>query len=364
MFRLELLENIFSLLFLSNADFTLHNHQAATTSTGQTEHSEEKEGKKRGDGQKENESSSKAEVGGRGEKDQSKMPKENHHQRPNLPFSASQRSHLDLGHLTAGCRGFLVDLGAMEGFLRLLRESLEGVVVVGQRAGQEEGRALAGEAEVAESLGCSVTAETFGARLQRLSKRTAEAQWRLQIITSNQDSSTVSDPSTQLQVSPAASPASCLKRRSNSTGVRRRKRPRRHQSDRHPSTEIHNGEVSASPSDGSVGAGRAEWEVCPYGSAGSWVVPAMLSPPESLLMACIRRGNYMEAHQVWTKGYRVVGLDHCLSVGYRVRLQVRTKGYRSGPRVTWLGYRLQVRTKGYRLQVRTKGYRVRLEVTG
>nr|XP_029511861.1 zinc finger FYVE domain-containing protein 26-like [Oncorhynchus nerka] len=31
---------------------------------------------------------------------------------------------------------------------------------------------------------------------------------------------------------------------------------------------------------------------------GSWVVPAMLSPPESLLMACIRRGNYMEAHQV------------------------------------------------------------------
>nr|XP_029511860.1 zinc finger FYVE domain-containing protein 26-like [Oncorhynchus nerka] len=194
MFRLELLENIFSLLFLSIADFTLHNHQGATTSTGQTEHSEGKnrkgqqEGKKRGDGQEEKESSGKAEVVGRGEEDQSKMTKENHHQPPDFPFSASQRSHLDLGHLTAGSRGFLVDLGAMEGFLRLLRESLEGVVVVGQRAGQEEGRALAGEVEAAESLGCSVTAETFGARLQRLSKRTAEAQWRLQIITSNQDS--------------------------------------------------------------------------------------------------------------------------------------------------------------------------------
>ncbi|XP_071238607.1 zinc finger FYVE domain-containing protein 26 isoform X3 [Salvelinus alpinus] len=307
MFRLELLENIFSLLFLSSADFTFHNHQGETTSTGQTEHSEEKEGKrrkgqqegkKRGDGREENESSSKTEVGGRGEADQSKMTKENHHQPLNFPFSASQRSHLDLGHLTAGCRGFLVDLGAMQGFLRLLRESLEGVVVVGQRSGQEEGRALAGEAEAAESLGCSVTAETFGARLQRLSKRTAEAQWRLQIIASNQDSGNVSDPPTQLQVSPAVSPASCLNGRTSRTGVRRRKRPRRQHSDIQPSTEIHNGEVSSSPSDGSGGAGRSEWEVCPCGSMGSWVVPAMLAPPESLLMACIRRGNYMEAHQV------------------------------------------------------------------
>uniref|UniRef100_A0A673YWZ2 Zinc finger FYVE domain-containing protein 26 n=1 Tax=Salmo trutta TaxID=8032 RepID=A0A673YWZ2_SALTR len=299
MFRLELLENIFSLLFLSNADFTLHNHQGETTSTGQTEPSEEKEGKrrkgqqeekKRGDGREENGSSSKAAVGGRGDEDQSKMTKENHHQTPNFPFSASQRSHLDLGHLTAGCRGFLVDLVAMEGFLRLLRESLEGVVVVGQRAGQEEGRALAGEAEAAESLGCSVMAETFGARLQRLYKRTAEAQWRLQIISTNQDSG-----NGELETT---SPALCLKGRSSSTGVRRRKRPRRQHSDRHPSTEIHNGEVSASPSDGSGGAGRSDWEVCPCGSVGSWVVPAMLSPPESLLMACIRRGNYMEAHQV------------------------------------------------------------------
>uniref|UniRef100_A0A8C7CZW9 Zinc finger FYVE domain-containing protein 26 n=1 Tax=Oncorhynchus kisutch TaxID=8019 RepID=A0A8C7CZW9_ONCKI len=230
MFRLELLENIFSLLFLSIADFTLHNHQGATTSTGQTEHSE---GKKR-KGQEE-----KAEVVGRGEEDQSKMTKENHHQPPNFPFSASQRSHLDLGHLTAGCRGFLVDLGAMEGFLRLLRESLEGVV-----------------AEAAESLGCSVTAETFGARLQRLSKRTAEAQWRLQIITSNQDNGNG-------KLQPVTLTSTSTRKLAEHSG-----------------------------------AGRSEWEVCPCGSMGSWVVPAMLSPPESLLMACIRRGNYMEAHQV------------------------------------------------------------------
>ena len=93
--------------------------------------------------------------------------------------SAAQHGCLDLGHLTRGCPGFLVDVPAMEGLLKLLREGLEGVCVLDQRAGQEQ-------AELAEGLGCSVTAETFGARLQRLSKHTAEAQWRLQIITSNQ----------------------------------------------------------------------------------------------------------------------------------------------------------------------------------
>lgn len=87
----------------------------------------------------------------------------------------------ELGHLTSGCRGFLVDLSVMERILRLVREGLEGVCGVGQ----EDGRALAADMELAESLGCSVTAETFSARLQRLSKYTAEAQWRLQIVTSN-----------------------------------------------------------------------------------------------------------------------------------------------------------------------------------
>lgn len=45
-------------------------------------------------------------------------------------------------------------------------------------------------------------------------------------------------------------------------------------------------------------AGCVEVEICPCGGPHSWLVPAMLSPPESLLMSCIRRGNFMEAHQV------------------------------------------------------------------
>ncbi|KAL0969454.1 hypothetical protein UPYG_G00227580 [Umbra pygmaea] len=295
MFRLELLENIFSLLFLSKADFTLRNHQGATTST---EPSNRTEPFVEGEGPSQNAKDVLPKIGRQGEVDESKSTKESLCQSPNPPSSESQARHLDLRHLVAGCRGFLVDLGALEGFLRLLRESLEGMVVVGQRAGQEEGRALAGEAEVAESLGCSVTAETFGPRLQRLSKRTAEAQWRLQIITSNQARGSQSDHPLQCQASPTASPALGLKRsRSNGASVRRAKKTGRRQGGGKMSAEKQNGEVSSSDGSGG-GSGRSDLDVSPCGAPYSWLVPAMLAPPESLLITCIRRGNYMEAHQV------------------------------------------------------------------
>lgn len=90
-------------------------------------------------------------------------------------------TRLDLDHLTRGCRGFLADVRTMEGFLRLLREGLEGLN--SPATGQDVQAAVA-----AESLGCSVTAETFEPRLQRLSKRTAEAQWRLQVVSKNHTS--------------------------------------------------------------------------------------------------------------------------------------------------------------------------------
>lgn len=171
MFRLELLENIFSLLFLSTADFT-QQIQKDTCDTSQVCLSHTK--------------SVNVEFGAKGKIDETQESRrESQNVRTSLP-AAEHCIHLDLGHLIQGCRGFLVDVTAMEGFLKLLKEGLEGMCVVGQQEGQEAGRALPREAKAAESLGCSVTAETFGARLQRLSKRTAEAQWRLQIITSNQ----------------------------------------------------------------------------------------------------------------------------------------------------------------------------------
>lgn len=178
MFRLELLENIFSLLFLSTADFAQQIQKDTNLSAGNASQVDDLSDTRR----------TNVELGTKsntGETENSR--KENQKQHSGSP-TAAHRSHLDLGHFIQNCRGFLVDVTAMEGFLKLLKEGLEGMCVVGQQEGQEAGRALPREAEVAEDLGCSVTAETFGTRLQRLSKRTAEAQWRLQIITSNRGS--------------------------------------------------------------------------------------------------------------------------------------------------------------------------------
>lgn len=180
MFRLELLENIFSLLFLSTADFAQQT-QKDTNSNQNT-------GIATQSAYLSDTRNTYVDLGTKAKTDETVYSrKENQKLRSRSP-TAAHRSHLDLGHFIQGCRGFLADVTAMEGFLKLLKEGLEGMCVVGQQEGQEAGRALLREAGAVESLGCSVTAETFGTRLQRLSKRTAEAQWRLQIITSNQGS--------------------------------------------------------------------------------------------------------------------------------------------------------------------------------
>lgn len=177
MFRLELLENIFSLLFLSTTDFSqqIQKETNWNQNTGNVTQSELLADTR----------NTNVESGTEAKTDETEYSrKENQKLRSSSP-SAAHRSHLELGHFIQGCRGFLSDMTAMTGFLKLLKEGLEGMRVLGQE-GQEAGGALLREA--AENLGCSVTAETFGPRLQKLSKRTAEAQWRLQIITSNQGS--------------------------------------------------------------------------------------------------------------------------------------------------------------------------------
>lgn len=171
MFRLELLENIFSLLFLSTADLAqqkdTHSNICSATQWDLSSNTNRDSENKYKTCEVEN------------------GVKENQKQSSSSMKTAPSH-YLDLGHFVLGCRGFLVDVTAIEGFLKLLKDGLEGMCVAGQQDGQETGRALPREAEGAERIGCSVRPETFGTRLQRLSKHIAEAQWRLLIITSNQ----------------------------------------------------------------------------------------------------------------------------------------------------------------------------------
>lgn len=167
MFRLELLENIFSLLFLSTADLTQQKETTSNTcSAAQWEHL--------------------SSTNRRSQKKYNTCEVEKEDQEQSSGSMKTTPSHyLDLGHCVQGCRGFLPDVTAVEGFLKLLKDALEDMCAVGQQAGQETGRALPPEAKLAERISCSVKADTYGTRLQRLSKHIAEAQWRLQIITSN-----------------------------------------------------------------------------------------------------------------------------------------------------------------------------------
>ncbi|XP_034015732.1 zinc finger FYVE domain-containing protein 26 [Thalassophryne amazonica] len=285
MFRLELLENIFSLLFLSSTDFSqqIQRDTNSNLNTGNAIESESLSNAKKVN----------VALGSKPETDEAGDSEKQTQSSP----TAGRGSHLDLGHFIQGCSGFVVDVLAMDGFLKLLKEGLDTLCVVGRQDNQEAGQALPREVEVAECLGCSVTAETFGARMQRLSKHTAEAQWRLQIITSNQGSCSGTD--NYLQVSAASSFATSSTQNSSSTPSRRRKRPGKHVPERQTSTERLNKDVASSAQDGEGGpVGCVELDAGPFGGPQSWLVPAMLAPPESLLMSCIHKGNFMEAHQV------------------------------------------------------------------
>lgn len=187
-FRLELLENIFSLLFLSTADLTQQKETTSNTcSAAQGEHLSST-----------NRLSQK--------KHNTREAERENQQQSSLKTAPSH--YLDLGHFVQGCRGFLPDVAAVEGFLKLLKDALEDMCVVGQQAGQEAGRALPPDAKLAERISCSVKADTYGTRLQRLSKHIAEAQWRLQIITRNHGAGSGEKNITDVFIS--SSPAVCF----------------------------------------------------------------------------------------------------------------------------------------------------------
>lgn len=165
-FRLELLENIFSLLFLSTADLIQQKETTSNTCGAQWERL--------------------SSTNRHAQKKYNTCEVEEEEQEQSSGSMKTTPSHyVNLGHFVQGCRGFLADVTAVEGFLKLLKDAMEDMCVVGQQAAQETGRALPPEAKLAERISCSVKADTYGPRLQRLSKHIAEAQWRLQIVTSN-----------------------------------------------------------------------------------------------------------------------------------------------------------------------------------
>ncbi|XP_072485614.1 zinc finger FYVE domain-containing protein 26 isoform X1 [Notamacropus eugenii] len=191
---------------------------------------------------------------------------------------------LDLKHFTSGSNGFLADEIAMEAFLKLLQEQLEEI----------NNHEPSEDPKLVESQSCSGSRNGLQSRLHQFSKVLSEAQWRYKVVISNQ--------STEEQLTASQK---CRTLSTCHSSLRRAHRARRNKSDGRDrisslSLESTSSELSTSTSEGSLStmSGHSELQIQLQPQTQSLLIPMMLSQPESLLASCILRGNFVEAHQV------------------------------------------------------------------
>ncbi|KFZ58266.1 Zinc finger FYVE domain-containing protein 26, partial [Podiceps cristatus] len=203
---------------------------------------------------------------------------------------SSRLSYLDLKHFTSSVTGFLVDDVAMDAFLTLLLNHLEEIQ---STLPWDSSNMLREELELVECLNLSASRDAFGSRVLQFSKYLSEAHWRYKVVMSNRNS--------EHQI--AASRRYCSLIRSSS--FKKRSRSQRYKTGgkegtSSPSLESTSSELSTSTSEGSTsivfGSSDLESRVRPQQQ--NTLIPMMLSPPESLLVSCVLRGNFVEAHQV------------------------------------------------------------------
>ncbi|XP_005047265.1 PREDICTED: zinc finger FYVE domain-containing protein 26 isoform X3 [Ficedula albicollis] len=202
----------------------------------------------------------------------------------------SKPSHLDLKHFTSGVTGFLVDDVAMEAFLKLLLNHLEEIQ---SSLPWDSSNVLREELELIECLNLSASRDAFGSRVLQFSKYLSEAHWRYKVVMSNRNA--------EHQLAASRRYCSLIRRSS----FKKRNRYRRYKIDgkegtSNPSLESTSSELSTSTSEGSTSSvsGLSDLESRARPHQQNSLIPMMLSPPESLLVSCVLRGNFVEAHQV------------------------------------------------------------------
>ncbi|NXP22558.1 ZFY26 protein, partial [Scytalopus superciliaris] len=202
----------------------------------------------------------------------------------------SKLNYLDLKHFTSDVTGFLVDDVAMDAFLTLLLNHLEEIQ---SSLPRDSSNVLHEELELVECLNLSASRDAFGSRMLQFSKYLSEAHWRFKVVMSNRNA--------EHQL--AASRRYCSLVRCSS--LKKRSRSRRYKADGKEGTsslslEGTSSELSTSTSEGSTSSvsGSSDLESRTRPHQQNPLIPMMLSPPESLLVSCVLRGNLLEAHQV------------------------------------------------------------------
>uniref|UniRef100_A0A8C4VAJ4 Zinc finger FYVE domain-containing protein 26 n=1 Tax=Falco tinnunculus TaxID=100819 RepID=A0A8C4VAJ4_FALTI len=175
----------------------------------------------------------------------------------------SRLNYLDLKHFTSGVTGFIADDVAMDAFLTLLLNHLEEIQ---SSLPWDSSNVPHEELELVECLNLSASRDAFGSRVLQFSKYLSEAHWRYKVVMSNRN-------------------AGRLYGKEGTSS---------------PSLESTSSELNTSTSEGSSSNVSAscnlESRVRPHQQ--NPLIPMMLSPPESLLVSCVLRGNFVEAHQV------------------------------------------------------------------
>uniref|UniRef100_A0A8B9C4G3 Zinc finger FYVE domain-containing protein 26 n=1 Tax=Anser brachyrhynchus TaxID=132585 RepID=A0A8B9C4G3_9AVES len=269
--RLEVLENIFSLLFVSYSD--LHSENFLPEDYAEDDDLDKKSctvGVESGISRRSSASESPQHLVKAEKKLESHLlaARTVHSDPRDLPDSelhsksceASRLSYLDLKHFTSGVTGFLVDDVAMDAFLTLLLNQLEEIQ---SSLPWDSSNVLREELELVECLNLSASRDGFGSRVSQFSKHLSEAHWRYKVVMSNRIAGRLCGTFS-------------------------------------PSLESTSSELSTSTSEGSTsnvsGSSNLESRVRPQQQ--NPLIPMMLSPPESLLVSCVLRGNFVEAHQV------------------------------------------------------------------
>ncbi|XP_032882801.1 zinc finger FYVE domain-containing protein 26 isoform X3 [Amblyraja radiata] len=207
--------------------------------------------------------------------------------------STKQLGDIDLNHfMSSTSRGndFLVNPTTMNIFLELIKGHLEAMKC---HVPWTSDNVSEDDIQLVECLNCSIGTDSFGSRLAQLSRYICEAQWRYKIITSNNTAEGELRSFTKKH--PSLSRRSTLKRRNKA------QRNRIEQSSNSQLTvESMSGDLSTSTSDGGVVNLTAtnEHGIKAQIPHRNLLLPMMLAPPESLLISCILRENFSQAHQV------------------------------------------------------------------
>ncbi|XP_073493543.1 zinc finger FYVE domain-containing protein 26 isoform X2 [Phyllobates terribilis] len=175
-------------------------------------------------------------------------------------------NYIDLKQFARSLSGFLVDEVVLDTYLKMLEEQIDLIKDSGDL------NDLMSESEDLKN------------RVVRLSKYISEAQWRYKVVMSNRNAEhkLVAE---RLQM--RTYKISSVKRRRRTRGSGSRKQ-----------NESTSSELSTSESSASNLSARADIDHRRERQQQYNLIPMMLSPPESLLISCILRGNYTDAHEV------------------------------------------------------------------